>query len=168
MVPFKLQWCKRLFTFFDFLSSFRPKLPLFWKVVILDLILGLFFSILISSYDERFLEIFLNEESLGEIFLLTVVFGPWFETLITPWLVLHILNVFKLHRDVLLWIATLLFAFMHDYNVVYILISIPGGLLYTSYYMYLKENKKNGFFQVWMLHLLYNLFLFIMEYAVPI
>lgn len=140
-------------------------IPLFLSVFLIDLIYHLFISWIITLYDPEILEVFEESTSLTEIFLLSVVFGPLIETFLFQYLIIEILYGLKrLKINTIILISALTFSSIHYYNFLYVLVTFLSGIIYASYYLYIKEEKKkHPFLTIWMLHLLYNFSVFILD-----
>lgn len=139
-------------------------IPLFWIIFICDFIYHLLLSIAISFYDPSLIETFEKGTPLKEIFLLSVIIGPLLETLIFQYLTIEILSFFKLKKSFIILISSLFFSLIHYYNFIYIIATLPAGIIYATYYMYLKEKKiKTPFLYIFGLHTLYNFTVFILD-----
>ncbi|MBZ9627138.1 CPBP family intramembrane metalloprotease [Psychroflexus sp. CAK1W] len=155
---------------FNFLRIYNKldrkfKLPIFFVVFILDFIYHSIVSLFITLYDPTILESFEEGTSLIEIFLLSVLIGPLVETFLFQYLIIEILYAFKkIKLEVILIVSALAFSLIHTYNFIYIIVTFTSGLIYASYYLYLKKFKRRfPFIQVWALHTLYNLIVFILD-----
>lgn len=151
--------------FISKLERKTSRIPLFFVVFFIDLVFHLAISILISLNDPQVLEIFEENTSLTEIFFLTVIFGPLVETFLFQYLIIEILYRFKkIKCEIILFVSALTFSLNHDYNITYIFITFISGLIYASYYLYLKmENKKFPFLYILGMHSLYNFIVFILD-----
>jgi hypothetical protein len=137
---------------------------LFGFVILIDNVYSLTISYLITLYDKKLLYTGIDEFSLLEIFFLAVIIAPLIETFIFQFLIIEILSKFKVNTSLILWISTLLFSLSHNYNVVYILAMVFPGLLYASFYLFLKkETSKSPFFMIFLLHAIANLIAFIID-----
>ena len=141
------------------------RFPLFFVVFFVDFVFHLAISYLITIYDSRILETFEKDTPLAEIFILSVIFGPLIETFIFQYLIIELFYYFKKHTpNIIIITSALIFSLVHNYNFIYIFVAFIAGLIYASYYLYLKATKKKyPFIYIWMLHTLYNLTVFILD-----
>ncbi|MFK7748785.1 MAG: CPBP family glutamic-type intramembrane protease [Kordia sp.] len=103
--------------------------------------------------------------SLTEIFILSVIIGPLIETFLFQYLIIEILYFFKkIKINTIIIISSITFSLIHYYNLIYILVTFLSGIIYASYYLYLKvEKQKSPFLYIWFLHSLYNFSVFILD-----
>lgn len=143
----------------------KLNIPLFLCVFFLDLVFHLTLSWFVNLYDPKILEIFDENYTLTEIFILSVIIGPIIESFLFQYLIIEILYIFKIIKvEIILIISALAFSLSHYYNFIYILITFISGLIYASYYIYLKiEKKKFPFLYILALHSLYNFTVFILN-----
>lgn len=141
------------------------RIPLFFVIFFIDLVFHLTVSWLVNLYDSRILETFQKNTHLAEIFILSVIIGPLIETFLFQYLIIELLYYFKkVKPNIIIIISALVFCSIHNYNFIYILVTFIAGLIYASYYIYLKEvKKKYPFIYIWMLHTLYNFTVFILD-----
>lgn len=141
------------------------RFPLFFVIFFIDLIFHLCVSWLVNLYDPGLLEIFQEEISLTEIFILSVIVGPLIETFLFQYIVIELLySLKKIKTNFIVIISALVFSLIHNYNLIYIIVTFIAGLIYALYYVYLKKTKKKyPFMYIWMLHTLYNLTVFILD-----
>lgn len=139
-------------------------IPLFFVIFFIDLIFHLALSLLVNLYDSRILETFEENTPLTEIFVLSVIIGPFIETLLFQYLIIELLYSFKkVKQNIIIIISAVAFSLIHNYNLTYIFVSFIAGLIYASYYLYLKNiKKKYPFIYIWVLHALYNFTVFIL------
>lgn len=140
------------------------RLPIFFIIFFIDLVYHLIVSWLVTLYDPKILETFEENTSLVEIFILSVVVGPLIETFLFQYLIIEILYALKKVKvQFILIISALAFSSSNYYNFIYILVTFTSGLIYASYYLYLKIGKKKyPFIYIWVLHTLYNFTIFIL------
>lgn len=139
---------------------------LFGFIVLIQNTYKLIISYIITLYDETLIDtsISAQEFSLTEIFLLTVVVAPLVETFIFQFLIIELLSKLKIKTGLILSVSTLLFSLSHNYNVIYIIAMVFPGLLYASFYLYLKkERSKFPFLIISSLHAISNLVAFILD-----
>ena len=123
-------------------------------------------SLVVNFFDSSLIETELNTAnfSLLEIFFVTVLIGPVLETFIFQFLIIEILLKLKIKNNLIILISTLAFSLSHNYNLIYILLIIFPGILYSTYYLFLKiENQKTPFLNIFLLHLLSNFVSFILD-----
>lgn len=148
--------------FYDYLNK-RNGLIAFLIIFLIDNLYTFLISYIVNIYDPSILDVF-NFKSLHEAFILSVLIGPLLETFLFQYLIIETLCKFKLNNNLIIWISAILFALTHNYNLIYLLAAIFPGILYASYYLYLKkENRKNIFFTIYALHSLTNLVVFIVD-----
>lgn len=155
----------------NIINSFYAKLernsysiPLFLILSILDVFINFPLSFIFGYFNSDLLISFDAETPLGEIFFYSVLIGPLFETFVFQYLIINVLLFFKFKYVLILLISSVCFALDHSYNLVYVAFAFISGLFYASYYMYLKSiNYKKAFLNVWCIHLLYNLLVFILS-----
>lgn len=140
--------------------------PLFWLVASIDFLYNIITSLLVRSFDESLIDTGLNTEnnSLLEIFCLSVLIGPLIETFIFHFLIIEILHKLKVHTNAIIWCSAFAFSLFHNYNIIYILLILFPGLLYAGYYLYLKKvNHRFPFMMIFMLHALSNFLSFLFD-----
>ena len=150
--------------YFEKLERKTNRFPLFFVIFLIDLVFHLVISWLVTLYDSKILESFEKNTTLVEIFILSVIAGPLLETFLFQYLIIEILYKFKkINVRGILIISALAFSLIHNYNFIYILVTFVSGLIYASYYLYLKiKKKKFPFLYVLALHSLYNFSVFIL------
>ena len=139
---------------------------LFLVLFLIDVFFTLIGSLVVNFFDSSLIETELNTAnfSLLEIFFVTVLIGPVLETFIFQFLIIEILLKLKIKNNLIILISTLAFSLSHNYNLIYILLIIFPGILYSTYYLFLKiENQKTPFLNIFLLHLLSNFVSFILD-----
>lgn len=141
------------------------KCSLFFILLLIDNLYTLSASYIVNSINPNFINIINNESrSLFVAFLGSVIFAPLIETFIFQYLIIETLRYFKINKNIIIWFSCLVFAISHSYNLVYMLLIIFPGYLYSRYYIFLKDNKKKSpFLAIYFLHLLSNLLVFILD-----
>lgn len=147
------------------LTRKKKKSSLFLFILILDNFYTLTISLIINLINPKLIDVFNGDEFTKlNIFIGSVIFGPLIETFIFQFLIIEILLSLKLNKNLILLISTILFSLSHNYNVIYIIAMLFPGLLYSSYYLFLKvEKRKNIFLTIFILHSLSNLIAFILD-----
>lgn len=140
-------------------------IPLFFVIFFIDLIFHIAVSYIATIYNPEILDVFDKSMSLTEIFILSVIIAPLLETFLFQYLIIEILSFFKrIKVNIIIIISSLAFSLIHYYNFIYILVTLLSGMIYASYYLYLKEEKqKSPFLYVFALHSLYNFSVFILD-----
>ena len=143
----------------------NTNIPLFLIIFLIDVFYSLLSGSLLTFIEPSITEIpFFKSISLFEVFLISVIFGPLIETFIYQFLIIEILSKFKVNTNIIIGISTIIFALSHNYNIIYILVIIFPGVLYASYYIYLKVEKKHSpFLMIFVLHALSNLVAFVLD-----
>ncbi len=100
------------------------------------------------------------------IFLITVVWGPIFETVVFQYLLINMVKAFtsdtKYQAAFSVLIPSVIFGLTHYYNIYYFIFAIFIGIIYSStYYISQFLRKENGFIIVLLLHSLNNLLAFL-------
>jgi hypothetical protein len=141
------------------------KCSLFLILLLIDNLYTLSASYIVNSINPNFINIINNDSrSLFVTFLGSVIFAPLIETFIFQYLIIETLRYFKINKNVIIWFSCLVFTISHSYNLVYMLLIIFPGYLYSKYYIFLKDNRRNSpFLAIYFLHLLSNLFVFILD-----
>ncbi|MFP4090525.1 MAG: type II CAAX prenyl endopeptidase Rce1 family protein [Cyclobacteriaceae bacterium] len=152
----------------DYISQLERKtnrIPLFFAIYFLDFFFSSAIAWLVAFYDPDIFKIFEDGTPLVEIFFVTVIFAPLLETFLCQYLVIEILYRFKkISVSSIIIISALIFSLGHYYNIIYIFFAFVSGLVYASYYLYLKmEKKRFPFLYIVGLHALYNFTVFILD-----
>lgn len=131
---------------------------LFALVFIIKIVFSIVTSLIATAIDPALTATPYNDLPLGRDFLLTVVFGPIFETILFQFLVIEAAYHFKLKTIYAVLISAGLFGITHHYNLVYILVTFISGLLYAVSYVYIRQRYQvsTAFVFVLGLHSLYN------------
>lgn len=155
---------KKLFNVFNKIEKTKGKYYLLFFLFFIDNTYILLVSFLVTKIDPTIVEVF-ESYSLTEIFILSILLAPLFETFLCQFLIIEILLLYKKIRiEIIVLISTLVFSLGHYYNFIYILLIVFPGFLYAYYYIYLKKSKTiNPFFGVYILHLFSNLLAFILD-----
>jgi len=99
--------------------------------------------------------------------LVILVISPIVETLLFQWLPISAVAYFKVtNRNWLkMIVSSLLFASIHYYSVLYLVMAFIGGLIMSFLYIYTEQKHKIPVIYVAFLHFLYNLYgmLFVVE-----
>jgi hypothetical protein len=141
------------------------RLPLFFVIFIIDLVFHLLVSYIVTIHNPEILNVFDKKMSLTEIFILSVIIGPLMETFLFQYLIIEILSFFRrIKVNTIVIISSLAFSLIHYYNFIYISVTFLSGVIYASYYLYLKtEKQKFPFLYIFSLHSLYNFSVFILD-----
>lgn len=147
----------------------KNKILLFLFVFILDLIFNFITSELVTWLWPQTYEIAKGTRDysggLYEELFVNTIWIPVFETLLFQVLPIEILNrIFNSPRLAIV-VSAILFSLSHYYNWVYIVAVLPAGLLYASYYSYLKKaGITKAFLSVTAIHALSNLCAFMINH----
>lgn len=118
--------------------------------------------------NEDFINTSLEGLSKSEIFLIVVVLGPFFETLLFQFFLIEF--IIFLFRSIKIrggrvssvLVSSFLFAATHPYSFIYLVSALISGLMYGFFYLISKEKKGlNGFATVFAVHSFYNLIVFL-------
>lgn len=131
---------------------------LFTLILLVKIIFSVTTSLIATAIDPALTATPYNDLPLGRDFLLTVVFGPIFETILFQFLVIEAAYHFKLKTIYAVLISAGLFGIMHHYNLIYILVTFISGLLYAISYVYIRQRYQvsTAFVFVLGVHMLYN------------
>lgn len=152
-----------IFKLYESIERNFKKVPLFWILFIFHLVFGFISSEIVEVFAPSSFDVFDEKFSLGEIFFLSVFLAPLIETFLFQYLIIEVLLYYKINKSLVIVISGLLFVLFHNYNWVYVFFAIFPGLLYASYYIFLKMRKKTfPFHTIVGLHSLYNLTLFLL------
>ncbi|WP_394353722.1 CPBP family intramembrane glutamic endopeptidase [Echinicola salinicaeni] len=141
------------------------------SLCVLNILFCFLISILFSEIGESDVAKinYLEEESLTNIFLFTVIIAPFLETFLFQFLiietVLFIFNKFRISHSIYFAIAisSLAFGLSHSYNLYYVLFTLLAGVLYASFYLLAKKRHDlNGYLTVVLIHACTNFFGFIL------
>lgn len=147
-----------------YLKRKTNRMPLFFVIFIIDLIFHLIVSFATTIYNPELLDVFDKSMSLNEIFVLSVIFAPLIETFLFQYLIVEILSRLKMNFNAIIVISAITFSLIHYYNFIYILVTFLSGVIYATYYVYLKfEKQKSPFMYIFALHALYNFTVFILD-----
>ena len=144
------------------------KASLFLFIVFVDLSYTMLVSWIINSYCPELIDVFPKQNKFTAFFV-EVIAGPLLETFLFQFLVIELFfylkkRGFNINDLVIVWTSSLLFSVTHYYNFVYILIIIFPGLLYASYYLFLKKEKQNlVFIRVFGVHSISNCVAFLVD-----
>ena len=102
------------------------------------------------------------------ILLITVIWGPIFETVVFQYLLINMVKAFtsntKHQATLSILIPSVIFGSTHYYNMYYFIFAIFIGVIYSStYYISQFLRKENGFIIVLLLHSLNNLLAFLIN-----
>jgi len=109
-----------------------------------------------------------SKRTLGEIFLITVVYGPLLETLIFQYAIFEIfiqyIKIDPLKINLLaLTFSALLFGISHSYNILTIINGLLAGIVYAGVYLFQRERANNPYLFTFFLHGLSNFISFLMN-----
>ncbi|MCA0959654.1 CPBP family intramembrane metalloprotease [Muricauda ruestringensis] len=140
-------------------------IPLFWLLFLSLISYKSLLSYLVTIFNPLAFEIgFTNDISLFEVFILSIVLGPLFETFIFHFVLILLLKKAKLTNPAIIFISAIIFALFHSYNLIYILAVIIPGLIYAWYFIELeKRNRIVAFCFVFLLHASSNLYAFMVD-----
>ena len=143
------------------------------KFIIIVVILNLFFAICVSYLSHNIFEDVLSKnvnkfESIIEEFLIVVIFAPFLETLFLQVLTLKFFNYVTSDTNIkennknylFIVLSSLLFAYLHQYNWLYVVGAFIGGLSFNYSYIYFRREKFYPYLSVVSIHLLHNLCIF--------
>lgn len=147
------------------------KAPLFFIIVFVDLCYTLIVSWVINEYNPDLIDVIPSEGPYVDFFL-QVIAGPLLETFLFQFLVIELLlwlckkkGIIR-KNGIIIWTSAVLFGLTHYYNLVYIVIIIFPGLLYASYYLFLKlEQREFPFVKIFMVHAVANFVAFLIDYV---
>ena len=136
----------------------------FQFVVIVCLSIGL------SNIDPALTEIdWISDLNLFDIFLLSVVIGPFVETCVFQFFIVESVFLFVENnsraKKVACILSSMLFGLSHYYNFYYVLVMVLVGLFYCWVYIFIKnwKSRKSAFWSLTLIHLINNAFAFIVN-----
>lgn len=124
---------------------------LFFFIVV---IFGSTTSILTSYYDPKLTSNPVNDSPIYEHVLLGLFLAPLFETLIFQYFIIEIMFRLKARPLQAVFISALLFGLSHPYNLIYVLVTIVFGFVYSLYYVLLRS--QGGGYKFWLVALLHS------------
>ncbi|KYG84755.1 hypothetical protein AWW67_01540 [Roseivirga seohaensis] len=136
----------------------------------IQLVVIIFLSVVVSNVDPSLTEIdWLNDLSLFDIFLLSVIVVPLVETCIFQFFIIESTFLFiensSWAEKIALILSSILFGLSHYYNIYYIVIMIFIGLFYCWIYIFIRnwKSRKSAFWSLTLIHATNNLFAFIVD-----
>lgn len=111
------------------------------------------------------LKSFLEFDSIYEEFVIVVVAAPILETLIFQYSVFDYGKKWISKEWVLIVISAIIFSLGHCYNIIYFLNALVAGLIFGYAYFKAKQLGFRPFISVWLIHSLYNLFVFVFNHT---
>lgn len=131
---------------------------LFTLILLVKIIFSATTSLIATAIDPSLTETSFSEMSIGRQIVISVFFGPIFETILFQFLVIEAAYHFKLKTIFAVLISAGLFGISHYYNLVYILVAFITGILYAVSYVYIRQRYQvsTAFVFVLGLHSLYN------------
>ena len=113
-----------------------------------------------------------ENESLADVFVMSVFFAPLIETLVFQLLVIEltllIFRIFRLNYGFCFSIvlSSILFGLTHSYNIYYIGYTMFSGAVLAFFYLIARNRKDmNGYLVVTIVHAVSNFFAFILNYV---
>lgn len=113
-------------------------------------------------------------QNLTQEFFISVLIGPIFETFVFQYSVYYLVRYLlgliqnqkslKYFNEIYVVISGLLFAVSHSYSAYYILIMIVPGFLLAYFYVFSLDQYNRAFLYTFLIHLLHNFYIMIIEY----
>ncbi|WP_394759208.1 type II CAAX prenyl endopeptidase Rce1 family protein [Flavobacterium sp.] len=150
---------------------FQIKKKFFLHVLLLS-VCFIFWNIASTLFINKFTGIKLGSEnkfdSNLEAFFVAIVFAPIFETLLFQFLIIyqtHESYKGKYVKQLSIFISSVLFGLSHFYSIYYVLFALVAGYILATSFYYFKEktNYLSAIFYITLVHLLSNLFVFIVK-----
>lgn len=146
---------------FCFMSQiFNKKILIyFFGFYILAIVNGYLLNYFLNNYSK----VVINKDQFNGLnsfsqFCIIIFISPIVETVIFQYLPNILLNRLGIRQNLLLVLfPSLLFGFIHFYNLLYFLMGLIAGILLNSLYIVSKSNSRFPIFIVTIFHLLYNL-----------
>lgn len=139
-------------------------------MILLSFFVTLSTSVFVSYFagDGVFYIDYLEDLSSTDVFAITVVFAPIFETFLYQFLIIELLLIIRKWIRIPLFIpiavSAIAFGMSHDYNVYYICSASLIGILYAIFYLIAKYNvSMNAFISVTIVHASTNFMGFILD-----
>lgn len=109
----------------------------------------------------------LKDENIFLVLLTVVFVSPLVETMFFQVIIGELLKRFKIRQLGIIGLSGLFFALAHSSTLYHMFMSLFPGMLYMYYYLFNKQKGKGWLFAsllVFLLHSLYNLTLFIVDF----
>lgn len=124
---------------------------LFFFIVVL---FGSISSILATYYDPKLTAHPVNEFPIYEHVLLGLFLVPLLETLIFQYFIIELLFRLKVGPLLTILISAVLFGLSHSFNLIYILVTVVLGFVFSLYYSMLRS--QGGGYKFWLVALLHS------------
>lgn len=108
-----------------------------------------------------------NTDGLKKIFLVGSIFGPLIETAIFQYLPItmykrYVTSKSKKKELILIIISALIFGLTHNYHLFRIIDATIAGIIFAFIFFYFSGKGKSGFFFTFLIHALFNTYVFIL------
>ena len=109
-----------------------------------------------------------NTDGLFRSFLVGSIFGPFIETAVFQLLPITIYDRFvrnkaRTMRRLVIIASAGIFGLTHNYNLLTIIDAAVAGIIFGAIFFYFKERGKSGFFYTFLIHSLFNTYVFILD-----
>ncbi len=136
----------------------RRFILIFTLCLVISILNGYFFNWLNQYFD---LEV--NYDNLSQLnpatqVLAILIGAPIFETIFFQYLPIKLVQYYSKNRVIAIAVSACLFAAIHFYNPVYVMMTFIGGIILAFLYLYAEKVKKSPFWTTALLHALYNLY----------
>jgi membrane protease YdiL (CAAX protease family) len=139
----------------------RRFLLTFTLCLAISILNGYFFNWL-----NQYLDLEVNHDNVSQLKPATKVFAiligaPIVETTFFQYLPIKLVQHYSQNKLISIAVSASLFAAIHFYNPVYIMMTFVGGIVLAFFYLYAQQVKKSPFWATALLHALYNLYGFL-------
>lgn len=143
----------------------------FISLFLLSILSGHFFAFIcpfILGDEKCNVEIFENTDGLLKIFLVGSIFAPLIETAIFQYLPVKFYYKFvrpASGKNKLLFtiISAIIFGLTHNDNILSIIDATLHGIIFITLFFYYHERGKSGFFYTFLIHSLFNTYVFMLD-----
>lgn len=132
---------------------------LFFLLVFGKLFITGLLSYLVTVIDKKYLHNPIEEEPNYTVFLASVLFAPFIETLLFQSLIFYLGKKLRLRNPLIIAVSTLAFAITHHYNLIYFSATIFSRFFYAYTYSYISKRESTfiAFLFVSPIHTINNL-----------
>jgi membrane protease YdiL (CAAX protease family) len=142
----------------------------FISLLVLQIFSAHLFSFLcpfVLGEEECYVKYSKNTDGLIKLFLVGSIFGPLIETAIFQYLPITIYKKYITSKSknkelILIIISALIFGLTHNYNLFRIIDATIAGIIFAFIFFYFSGKGKSGFFYTFLIHAIFNTYVFIL------